>query len=159
VKHFVTTYGDQHEALPLWMTCELMTCDSLLQFARAVEPAILKQAAADFGFPDEQLLSWSKAVFALRNACAHHSRIWNWVFGAKPSVPGKNKHPEWHQPPLFARDRVGLMLTVCHYWLGKVSSTTRWKTRLFALFDEYSEIPLADMGMAANWREHPLWKT
>jgi abortive infection bacteriophage resistance protein len=158
VKHFVANYGDQHEALPLWMACELMTCDSLLQFARAVEPAILKKAAADFAFPDEQLLSWSKAIFSLRNACAHHARIWNRVFGAKPSVPGKNKNPLWHKTPTLPQDRVGLMLTVCRFWLGKVSSTSRWQTRLFALFDDYAEIPLAEMGLPDTWRDHPLWK-
>lgn len=157
VKHFTKTYGDTHEALPLWMACELMTCDSLLHFARAVEPNILKQAAADFGFPDQQLLSWSKAIFSLRNACAHHARVWNRVYGAKPSIPGKNKHPLWHQSPTFTQDRVGLMLTICHFWLGKVSTTSRWKARLFALFDEYPEIPLAEMGLPADWRNHPLW--
>jgi abortive infection bacteriophage resistance protein len=158
VKHFMATYGDQHETLPLWMACELMTCDSLLQFAHAVEPAMLKLVAADFGFPDQQLLSWSKAIFSLRNACAHHARVWNRIFGVKPSVPGKNKNPNWHQAPVFANDRIGLMLTVCHFWLGKVSSTTSWKARLFALFDEYNDIPLPEMGLPTDWRNHPLWK-
>jgi abortive infection bacteriophage resistance protein len=157
VKHFAATYGDQHNYLPLWMACELMTCETALQFAYGVDRAVIRLAAADFGFPDEQLLSWTKAVFTLRNSCAHHARIWNRVFGVKPSVPGKNKNPRWHSNPGFATDRVGLMLTVCHFWLGKVSSTTRWKERLFALFDEYPEIPLDEMGIPANWRNHSLW--
>jgi abortive infection bacteriophage resistance protein len=157
VKHFRTTYGSHHKALPLWMACELMTCDSVLQFANAVEPAILKKAAADFGFPDQQFLSWAKAVFSLRNACAHHARVWNRAFGVKPSIPGKNKNPQWHVAPAFAPDRAGLLLTVCHHWLSKVSTTTQWKVRLFALFDEYPEIPLVEMGIPAGWRQHPLW--
>ena len=157
VQHFFQTYGDTHDMLPLWMACELMTCDSLLRFAGAVENDVLKKAAADFAFPDQQLLSWSKAIFALRNSCAHHSRVWNRVFGAKPSIPGRNKNPDWHVTPGFALDRAGLMLTVCHFWLGKVSSTTLWKQRLFALFDEYNDIPLADMGIPPTWRTHPLW--
>ena len=158
VKHFRTVYGDHHEFLPLWMASELMTCETALQFVNGLDRAVLKQAAADFGFPDEQLLSWTKAIFTLRNACAHHSRIWNRVFGVKPSVPGKNKNPKWHTTPRFANDRVGLMLTVCHHWLGKVSPTTQWKARLFALFDEYPEIPLAEMGLPPDWRNHPLWR-
>jgi len=157
VKHFDAKYGDVHKSLPLWIACELTTCNSVLQLAQAVEPAILKKAASDFDFPDVQLLSWAKAIFSLRNACAHHARVWNRVFGVKPSVPGKNKNPQWH-PIAFPPDRVGLMLTVCHYWLGKVSSTTQWKARLFTLFDEFPDIPLAEMGMPAKWREHSLWK-
>lgn len=158
VKHFEQNYGDQHNYLPLWMACELMTCETTLQLAYGVDRTLVKQVAANFGFPDEQLLSWTKAIFALRNSCAHHARIWNRVFGVKPSVPGKRKNPDWHAQPGFANDRVGLMLTVCHFWLGKVSSTTKWRARLFVLFDEYPEIPLADMGLPPDWRNHPLWK-
>jgi len=143
VKHFKKNYGDQHDHLPLWMACELMTCETLLHFANAVEPHVLTAAATDFGFPDEQLRSWMKALTTLRNACAHHARIWNKVFGTPPSVPGKNKNPKWHIAPTFDTKRVGLMMTMCHHWLGKVSPTSQWKQRLWALFDEYSEIPLA----------------
>ena len=157
VKHFANRYGDQHEYLPLWMACELMTCETALQLAYGVDAQVLKRVAADFSFPDQQLLSWTKALFTLRNTCAHHARLWNRVFGVKPSVPGKNKNPKWHTSPSFANDRVGLLLTVCHHWLGKVSPTTQWKTRLFTLFDEYPEIPLAEMGMPASWRTHALW--
>jgi abortive infection bacteriophage resistance protein len=157
VKHFTKTYGDKHAHLPLWMACELMTCETALQLAYGVDRAVVKQVAADFDFPDEQLLSWTKAIFTLRNTCAHHARVWNRVFGVKPSIPGKNKNPKWHSQPGFAPDRAGLMLTVCHFWLGKLSPTSRWKERLFALFDEYPEIPLTEMGLPPNWRTHALW--
>ena len=158
VKHFVAKYGDKHEHLPLWMACELMTCESAMQLAYNVSPDIVKRAAADFGFPDQQLLSWTKAVFTLRNTCAHHGRVWNRVFGVKPSIPGKNKNPQWHIQPGFAPDRAGLMLTVCHFWLGMISDTTQWKNRLFDLFREYAEIPVAEMGLPPDWQQHPLWR-
>ncbi|MEI8289753.1 MAG: Abi family protein [Verrucomicrobiota bacterium] len=158
VKHFDQIYGDQHKYLPLWMACELMTCETAMQLAYGVDRALVQKVAANYGFPDEQLLSWTKAIFTLRNSCAHHARIWNRVFGVKPSVPGKRKNPDWNLQPGFASDRVGLMLTVCHFWLGKVSSTTLWKRRLYALFDEYPEIPIAEMGLPPDWRNHPLWK-
>ncbi len=54
--------------------------------------------------------------------------------------------------------RIGYTLAVCHFWLGKISSTSLWRERLFALFDEYSEIPLGSMGLPENWREHPLFE-
>jgi len=158
VKHFDTTYGAHHEQLPLWMACELMTCGTLLQLISAMEPALVKQAAAHFGFPDQQFFSWTKALFSLRNACAHHARVWNRVFGVKPSVPGKNKNPDWHLAPGFALDRLGLQLTVCHFWLGKITSTSRWRKRLFDLFADYPEVPLIPMGLPPGWHTHPLWK-
>lgn len=30
VKHFSQTYGDSHSQLPLWMACELMTCETAM---------------------------------------------------------------------------------------------------------------------------------
>ncbi len=157
VKHFDATYGSHHDQLPLWMACELMTCETLLQFLSNLEPALRKQVAAHFGFPDEQFMSWTKAIFSLRNACAHHSRIWNRVFGVKPSVPGKNKNPNWHLAPGFDLDRLGLQLTVCHFWLGKITPTTLWRQRVFDLFAQYPEIPLTSMGLPPGWQAHPLW--
>lgn len=157
VKHFNEKYGNKHDYLPLWMACELMTCETTLQFAYGVNREVRRKVAAEFGFPDEQLLSWMKAIFTLRNACAHHARIWNRSFGVKPSVPGKNKNPQWHTNPGFAYDRVGLLMTVCHFWLAKVSTTTKWKDRLFNLFDEYPNIPIGEMGLPPDWRKHTLW--
>lgn len=156
--HFEKTYGDMHTSLPLWIACELMTCETVLTFANAIDRTIVRLVAADFGFPDDQLLSWTKAIFTLRNACAHHARIWNRVGGATPGVPhNKNRNPTWYVQPRFAPDRIGHALCVCHHWLKKVSPTTQWKARLFALFDEFPEIPLSEMGIPTDWRNHPLW--
>ncbi len=154
VKHLQKTDGDKHDFLPLWMACELMTCGTTQQLAYGLDRMEIKKVAADYGFPDEQPLSWMKAVITLPNACAHYARIWNRVLGVKPSCPGKNKNPWWHTQPRFPNDRLGFMLTLCYHWLGKISPTSQWKDRLFALFDEYPEIPLAEMGMPPTWRTH-----
>lgn len=158
VKEFTKKYGDSHDYLPLWMACELMTCETTLQFIKGVDNTIVKTVAKEYAFPDAQLMSWAKAIFTLRNACAHHARIWNRSFSLKPAMPGKNKNPHWYSTPGFAQDRVGFLMTICHCWLKKVSPTTRWKQRLLDLFNEYPEIPLAEMGLPPDWRNHPLWQ-
>jgi abortive infection bacteriophage resistance protein len=158
VRHFFTKYGDFHRELPIWMLCELMSFGSLLTFARGVTPAMQQTVAGEFGLPDELFFSWLRSLYSLRNACAHHSRIWNREFGNAPKTPGKNKFPNWHTAPEIPNNRVGYLLTICHFWLVKISPTSQWRTRLFELFDEYPEIPLLNMGLPENWREHPLWK-
>ena len=57
-----------------------------------------------------------------------------------------------NSPPdaTFANDRVGLHLTVCHHWLGKISSTTQWKARLFDLFERISRNPVGRNGDAPD---------
>ena len=158
VQHFRNKYGAEHPELPSWMVAELMSFGTMLTLAKNVVPEVQGKVAAEYGFPVEQLISWLQALLVLRNACAHHDRIWNRGSG-KASKTQKNKFPLWHRTPVIPNDRTGYLLTVCHYWLGMISRTTRWKERLFALFDEFPEIPIDQIGLPADWRNHPLWKS
>jgi abortive infection bacteriophage resistance protein len=158
VQHFSEKYGDHHKELPLWMLSELMSYGSMLNFASSVGPEVKKNVAADYGMPDEHFSSWLKALYSVRNACAHHSRVWNRVFGVTPMTPHRNKFSQWHEDPKLPNNRVGYVLAVCHYWLKSISATSQWRKRLFDLFDEYPEIPLRNMGLPDNWREHPLFQ-
>jgi abortive infection bacteriophage resistance protein len=157
VEHFNDKYGDHHKELPLWMLSELMTFGSMLRFANTLESEVLKIVANEFGMADEQFSSWLKAMYAVRNSCAHHCRVWNRVFGVAPRTPHKNKFPLWHAKPTLPNDRVGYALAISHFWLGKISNTSQWRKRLFDLFDEYPEIPLGKMGLPDDWKKHPLF--
>jgi abortive infection bacteriophage resistance protein len=165
VQHFDEKYGDHHKELPIWILSELMSFGSMLHFAHAVEPDLKKRVAAEYGMPDELLASWLKSLYSVRNSCAHHSRIWNRVFGVAPKTPHRNKFPQWHEDPKLLNeqpklpnDRVGYVLAICNFWLRQISSTSQWLSRTFELFDEYPEVPLSKMGLPENWREHALFR-
>ncbi|MGH8019485.1 MAG: Abi family protein, partial [Opitutaceae bacterium] len=129
----------------------------LVTFIRGLTPDLQQMIAAGFGLPDELFRSWLRALYTVRNICAHHSRVWNRELGVKPLLPGKNKHPDWHIQPAIPNARVGIVLTICYFWLGKITSTTKWRSRLLSLFDDFPEIPLNSMGLPDSWRLHPLW--
>ena len=156
VQHFRTKYGDEHKELPGWMIVELMSFGAMFTMVKNVVPEVQKKVASAYGFPYEHFISWLHSLMVLRNACAHHDRIWNRESG-KANKPQRNKFPLWHANPAIPNDRTGYLLTICHFWLGLISPTNRWKERLFALFDEFPEIPLQSMGLPADWRNHPLW--
>jgi abortive infection bacteriophage resistance protein len=163
-EHFFKKYGDCHQNLPIWMVCELMSMGSMLTFYKGVEKGIQDKVAGHFEMPDEQLLSWLRSLYATRNICAHHSRIWNRLLGYAPGLPQRNKHPEWHLDDgngkkLITNNRCGMVLIICHQFLKRISPTSQWKARVNQLFAEYPEIPLADMGLPADWQNHPLWKS
>ncbi len=162
-EHFFKKYGDCHQNLPIWMVSELMSMGSMLTFYKGVEKSIQDQVGGHFGMPDDQLLAWLRSLYAARNICAHHSRIWNRVLGYAPGFPQKNKHPEWHLKDesgknLIVGNRVGLVLIICRQFLKLISPTSRWQDRVNELFDEYPEIPVPDMGLPLDWKNHPLWK-
>ena len=54
-------------------------------------------------------------------------------------------------------NRMGILLTICRYWLDRIHPGNDWTQRVLTLFDSYPEIPSAAMGFPENWRKHPLW--
>ncbi len=161
-EHFFKKYGDSHRNLPVWMVSELMSMGSMLTFYRGVEKSIQTRVASHFNWPEELLLSWLRSLYAARNICAHHARVWNRVLGYPPGLPHKNKFPEWHLKDedgknLLVNNRCGIILMICRTFLTQISPTSRWHERVNALFAEYPTIPVADMGLPPDWHLHPLW--
>jgi abortive infection bacteriophage resistance protein len=156
-KHFVKKYGDNHRNLPLWMLTEIMTMGSLLTFSRGVERDILQRVAGEYGLVDEVALSWLRSLNAARNICAHHCRFWNRTLGYVPKLPNPKKYPEWHGASKIRTDRPGIIFFMCRHLLCLISSTSQWRNRVEKLFEENSNIPLAQMGLPADWKLHPLW--
>ena len=157
-KAFFVKYGDTHKEPPLWMLCELMSMGSLLTFLKGVEPPLLAKVGAPWQMPDELLISWLSSLYAARNLCAHHSRLWNRELGYQPKLPNKNKFPDWQGPSKLINNRCGIILLICRYWLGMISPSSRWAERVELLFTDYPRIPNADMGLPDDWRQHPVWK-
>lgn len=163
-QHFFKKYGDTHRNLPVWMASELISMGSLLTLLKGVDGELAGKVSAHFGMADELLLSWLRSLYAARNICAHHSRLWNRVLGYAPSLPQKNKHPNWYLTDgdgerLLKNDRVGILLVICNSFLQQISPTSQWQQRIEQLFTEYPEIPVKDMGLPTDWKNHPLWKS
>ncbi len=161
-KHFSEKYGTTHRNLPIWMVCELMSMGSMFTFYNGASKAIQGKVAAHFAMPEEQLMSWLRSLYAVRNICAHHSRLWNRVLGNAPGLPNRNKFPEWHQEDengkkLFTNNRCGITLMICHSFLSQISPSSRWGNRIEQLFAEYPEIPISDMGLPKDWQKSLLW--
>jgi abortive infection bacteriophage resistance protein len=111
--HFKEKYGDEHRNLPIWMVCELMSVGSLLTFFKGTEDEIQRKVAQHFGLADKLLVSWLQSLYAVRNICAHHARLWNRQLGNAPVKPQKNKFPAWHHEdnngkPLFSHEQKSL---------------------------------------------------
>lgn len=88
-QHFFKKYGESHRNLPIWMLSELMSMGTMLTFYTGVSPESQRKVAAQFGMPDELLLSWLRSLYAARNICAHHSR-----FFSSPSIQ-KSRLKTW----------------------------------------------------------------
>ncbi|MCX7025327.1 MAG: Abi family protein [Spirochaetes bacterium] len=158
VLHFYKKYGDEEDRLPIWMIVELMDFGSTLSFFRGVSDPIRKAVSASIGQPEEVVFSWLLALNSVRNRCAHHARLWNWTIGYPVLIPQPKKFPEWHVLRM-RNDRLGILLTICRYWLDRISLKQAWGSDVMRIFDNYPEISPADLGLPPTWREHPIWNT
>lgn len=156
--HFFNCYGDEHTRPPIWSLVELMDFGSTLTFYRGVDHGIQQALATRVDVPDRVFGSWLLTLNTVRNRCAHHLRLWNWKPGNAVLLPNERKYPEW-QMSGFPNDRIGIVLTLCRHLLQRISPANRWTVRVHELFDEFPEIPLDPMGLPADWRNHPLWKS
>jgi abortive infection bacteriophage resistance protein len=155
VVHFRNKYGTDHNDLPIWVACELMTFGNLFTFYRGCESSIQKQLAARYGIADVVCQSWLKALNTIRNICAHHARLWNRVLGVRPMIP--NKNPLWNRPFSIPNDRVFAILTICRHCLGIIAPGNGWTDRLKAVLADHPDIPRPGLGLVAGWDTHPLW--
>jgi len=156
-RHFRRKYGDCHRHLPIWMAAEVMAFGSVLTFFRGARRKEKRPVADAFGLPDTVFGSWLLTLHAIRNICAHHGRLWNRELGVKPMIPLAADYPDWHQPVIVRNNRVFAILTMCRWCLGRIAPQSRWANRLHGLLDEFSDIPLGDMGFPANWQQCPIW--
>lgn len=143
---------------PIQSLVEFMDFGTVLSFFRGVGRDTRESVAHTIGQPDAVVLSWLQSLRQLRNFCAHYHRIWNRRFernGVK--IPRRRKFPQWHSPAFPSNRQVGILLTICRYWLDRIHPGNDWTERVLALFDAYPEAPPAAMGFPANWRRHPLW--
>ena len=76
----------------------------------------------------------------------------------KPYVPRRKEYPDWHTPYTVPNDRVFVVLTICRYCLRRIAPQSRWPECLGTLLSDFPNVPIAQMGFPANWKESPLWE-
>jgi abortive infection bacteriophage resistance protein len=145
--------------LPLWMAVEVMTFGQLFTFYRNINLDEQKAIAMAFNLYPPVLKSWLHSLNFIRNACAHHSRLWNRLLPISPLLPDQRHHPEWYTPAKFDNKHIFAVLSLLRYLLEFIDPEGSWQTRLENLLAEFPDIPIQWMGFPNNWKDSPIWKT
>ncbi len=171
VLDFFNKYSDKN--LPVWIACELMDFGSTVFFFGSVEQKIQKKTARSFGINNPRVLhSWLRSLNDVRNACAHHNRVWNRAWVKQPIIPANEcgwfmtynvASTQWEntgsRKSEFDITKTGIVLTICYNLLRRINPQNDWKRKLLSIVTDsaYSRIVLSWMGMPSNWMSHPLW--
>lgn len=169
-EHYKTKYGEPYLP-PFWMAIQLLTFKEIAILLRNLnDVSIGNQIAHGLGVTDTILFSWSRSLSDLRNICAHHSRVWNRVFGSRPKIP--KKMPEnWigrsatpFKSTLLNGSEVVIdphgslyyQIVIIWHWLKRISPSSSWLERLHRLIDDYNIDP-ALMGFQEQAFEDDFW--
>jgi len=160
-RHYQMTYTAP-ALLPNWAMVEELTLGQLSHMYKGLKRDTDKKAIArELGLAAPLLESWLHTLTAVRNICAHHSRLWNRELGIKPALP-KNAQFNW---PAYLRNkgqesihtRISVVLPILQHFMNECAPHASWQERLFVLFDQFPKIALQSMGLPNNWREDPFW--
>lgn len=158
IKHYKTKYSDP-QLPPLWMVVEVMSLGQLSKWFSNIKRRQDKNLIAKpFGMDEVVLDSFLHHLTTVRNYCAHHSRLWNRKFTITTKLPKKN--PDILVNSLSSEDKRKIYNTLAmfEYFMEEISPGTRWRQRLFHLFDNNPSVSSKAMGFPVDWQALPIWK-
>ncbi|TNF69461.1 MAG: Abi family protein [Gammaproteobacteria bacterium] len=131
---------------PMWMSIHLLTFKELVILYQNISYKNLKsRIASTYGLKDPVLSSWMRSLSDLRNFCAHHSRIWNRVFGSNAVLPKvKPKHWLKYLPGSIGNNKIVpkkslyYQVVIIWYFLSQMNIYSTWLERVEALSKEHN---------------------
>ena len=177
VTHMEEKYSDEH--MPLWMAAELMDFGTLIHFMEQMDATFWNALAQKLSLPITLIKKWMYAIRNLRNACAHHARIWTKSWGTRSLPPNHSSDMVWYASLNSTRwtipcigtpkrdlhlaldnDRTGMLLFICQYILTKLGIDRSWALQIEKLFSDYqiTDLELKSMGLPPHCFEHPVWR-
>ncbi len=166
--------------LPIWIVMELTTFGNIKTLYEGLRPDLKAKLASNLGVEEDFLTSSFILLHQVRNRCAHHKRIWNYLWMKKTKLhltlfAHTPTDSEWHyqydnatsewksattprQLSFNPRDTIFVFI-LCGYWLDKIAQTSHWKERVEQAVQPNGQLLRAagEAGFCPGWNKHPLW--
>jgi abortive infection bacteriophage resistance protein len=148
---FVSHYNRKHlGAFPLWVMMELFSFGMLAHFFKSLHRQDKKEIVDkhfDGKFSAGHLESWLDSMAALRNLCAHYSR----VYGTKIEPAPK---PVEELPFRMGADLFSFIYVIRLMYIKRAGGESNLATQLGALFEEFGDVvDLKVLGFPEKWEE------
>lgn len=160
IEHYRDNYGDPARP-PAWIAFEVVTLGQLSRLYKNLRPCGPKARVADyFGLGIPVLENWMESLSVVRNACAHHSRVWNRQLAVQPIYP--KRLPSGFPSTIVASEgdlaRAYATLCLSRYLLDRIGTMTRFPFQVRALLAEYPRKSLHEMGFPDTWETEAFWQ-
>lgn len=161
VKHFEKKYPGL--ALPIWVGSEVWDFGTLSFFFSGLKYSDKRDIAKRFGnIRPELLASWLRAINGVRNACAHHSRLWNAPLVEMPISPKAIDDSTLHHLAgnRLSETRLYSVAAPLQFLLKTIHPTSTWPDRLkahCATFPQNPSFQFTQSGFPVGWQNMQLW--
>jgi abortive infection bacteriophage resistance protein len=150
IRHYRAKYHFE-PYLPIWMATEILSFGVLSRMYAALRKNLRKKIADRFAQPQSVFVSWLHALTAIRNVCAHHSRLWNRELSVKPMLPSA-----WNSGQID-NGRFYVVALIIQTLLMEIAPDSEWKIKLKAAIDSYPSADLQAMKFPLGWYSAQPW--
>ena len=172
IEHYTKKYGDY----PFWVLADALDFSDISKLYDGMLPEDQHSIAGSFGLTasTDQLSAkqkgkyykrhpfarWCEQLTVLRNACAHHGRVWNRRLtpastNALRTIPRLASMPEGQSDRLFGA------LLLMSLLIATISPGSTWPLKVRVLIEtEYAPLPgrsVNELGFPDGWREVAPW--
>ncbi len=148
IKHYRNEYGGRY---PFWVLAEVLDFADISRMFEGLPSQDQRTIAEDLGFVvnldalsrnqqrkvkrQSLLARWLEQLTIIRNACAHHARLWNKSFVPAPTAALKTQ-PQFQRLPDPQSERLFGALLVMNQILQVTSPGTTWLDKVTTLINE-----------------------
>jgi abortive infection bacteriophage resistance protein len=157
IKRYRSKYSEER-FLPLWIAVEVMSFGQILTLYRNSDHSIKKIISKQFGIFPQVMDSWLHTFNYIRNACAHHVRLWNRLLPVAPKLPNKKHDPSWYSPIPISNTSIFAVLSISQFLIKEIDPSINWKDSVNKLLSDFPDVPRKMMGFTDDWENHQIWK-
>ena len=155
IEHFRISYSDPYP--PAWELIEILPFGVVTRIYENISDfKVQKKIAQYFALNSPVFKSWLTIVTLTRNACCHHSRIWNKANTIRSLAIRRPSRP-WIST-LVNSLRIFYDMCIIKWFLDIIMPGNHMKDSLKKLLQEFPTVDIAAMGFPADWENEPLWK-
>ena len=165
----VVHYKKKYDAiLPVWVAVHVLDWGSLRMLYDFARDEQRRAVANQLNISESQLSSWLLCLNDVRNACAHHGRLYSRTFPKSPMLTGEDHELGFLRRFVLddvkegnGKEKKGkcfAQFTIIQYLLSKMNLEGLDELpRLLHNFPEVSPVSVEYLGVPENWEELPLW--
>jgi len=144
---------------PSNMALEVLTLGKLCRLYKGLINKDEKlEIAKEFNLPSTILSEWFIYLTNIRNACAHHSRLWNRKFAAdRPTIPSREKYKFNGDIPTDFNTTIYGVIALIDRLLASFNPENTFTKKIEELIEQCSVNP-GFMGFPKNWNTNAVWK-